>query len=140
MHQLDDCIFCKIASGEAPAHKVFEDDQTLAFLDIFPSAPGHLLIITKEHFSDIFDATSEALSRVAEVSVRLAKAIEEVLDPDGLGVYQLNKSVAGQTVFHYHMHLIPRHAGDGGNIHSKTPGDQKELAKLAESLRKALNT
>ena len=138
MHQLDDCIFCQIVKGNAPAYKVHEDELTYTFLDIFPATAGHLLIITKEHFSDIFEATPEALAQVASNSVHLTKALEQVIAPDGLGVYQFNKACAGQTVFHYHMHLIPQFEGKDIGIHSKHAGDPKELAALAEKLTAAL--
>jgi histidine triad (HIT) family protein len=138
MHQLDDCIFCQIVKGNAPAYKVHEDELTYTFLDIFPATAGHLLIITKEHFSDIFEATPEALAQVASHSVRAAKALESVIAPDGLGVYQFNKAAAGQTVFHYHMHLIPQFDGKDIGIHSKHAGDPDELAVLAEKLTAAL--
>ena len=138
MHQLDDCIFCQIAKGNAPAYKIHEDELTYTFLDIFPATAGHLLIITKEHFSDIFEAKPEALAQVASNSVLMAKALEKVIAPDGLGVYQFNRASAGQTVFHYHMHLIPQFEGKDIGIHSKHAGDPDELAALAEQLKAAL--
>ncbi|ARN76099.1 HIT family protein [Oceanicoccus sagamiensis] len=138
MHQLDDCIFCQIVKGNAPAYKIHEDTLTYTFLDIFPATAGHLLIITKEHFSDIFEASPEALAQVASNSVRISKALEQVIKPDGLGVYQFNKACAGQTVFHYHMHLIPQFEGKDIGIHSKQAGDPDELASLAKTLTAAL--
>ncbi len=139
MHQQDDCIFCQIVQGKAPCYKLYEDELSLVFLDIFPAAPGHLLIITKEHFSDIFEAKPEALARVASNSVKMASAIQQVVNPDGLGVYQLNKAAAGQTVFHYHMHLIPQFAGKNIGIHSKTAGDPEQLAALAKEFKAVLS-
>ena len=139
MHQLDDCIFCQIAQGKSPAYKIHEDELTLTFLDIFPATAGHVLIITKEHFSDIFEAKPAALARVAENSVRIAKVLQEHTQADGLGVYQLNKAAAGQTVFHYHMHLIPQFEGKNIGIHSKQTGDPKQLAEMAEKLSAALS-
>lgn len=138
MHQQDDCIFCKIIKGEAPAYVIHEDDLTLTFLDIFPSSRGHALIITKEHFANIFEADPLALAQVAKNSVTIAKAIETVINPDGLGVYQLNKPAAGQTVFHYHMHLIPKSTGEDIGIHSKSAGDPEELASLIEQFKAVL--
>ena len=139
MHQLDDCIFCQIVQGKSPAYKIHEDELTLTFLDIFPATAGHVLIITKEHFSDIFEASPDAISQVAANSVRIAKVLEEQTQADGLGVYQLNKAAAGQTVFHYHMHLIPQFDGKNIGIHSKQKGDPEELAAMAEKLTAALN-
>ena len=139
MHHLDDCIFCKIVKGEAPCFKIYEDELTLAFLDIFPATAGHILIITKEHFSDIFEADPAALAQVAANSVKMAKAIEDVIGPDGLGVYQLNRPAAGQTVFHYHMHLIPQYDDRKIGIHSKAQGDPAQLKALAEKFMHALD-
>lgn len=136
-HQAD-CIFCRIISGEAPCYKLHEDELTISFLDAFPSSPGHALIVTRDHFSDLFTADAEAVARVAANSVSLAKALDTVFQPDGLGVYQLNRAAAGQTVFHYHMHLIPRNEGAGLNVHAKAPGDAADLEQYAESIRKAL--
>jgi histidine triad (HIT) family protein len=134
----DACIFCKIVRGEAPAHVVGEDERTLVFLDIFPVADGHTLIVPKAHCADLFDADAEDLRAVVSRSQRVAAALRKVLAPDGLGVFQLNGAAAGQTVFHYHMHLIPRHHGDGLQIHSRTPGDPARLADLAARLSEVL--
>ena len=134
------CIFCKIASGEAPAHKVYEDDQTLVFMDIFPVAEGHTLVIPKHHCENLYEAEEGDLRAVIAHSKRVAQAIRQALAPDGLGVFQLNGAAAGQTVFHYHMHLIPRNQGDRLQIHSRTPGDPAKLAAMAEKLRGALDS
>ena len=99
MHSLDNCIFCQIVQGKAPCYKIHEDEYTLTFLDIFPSTAGHLLIITKEHFSDIFEAKAEALARVAANSTLFAKVIDKVIKPDGLGVYQFGDR--GSVVDHH---------------------------------------
>ena len=107
-------------------------------MDIFPATAGHLLIITKDHYSDLFEAAPEAIARVGENSVRVADAIGQVIKPDGLGIYQLNKAAAGQTVFHYHMHLIPQFEGRDIGIHSKKPADPVELAELADKFRKVM--
>ena len=140
MHQPENCIFCQIVKGSAPAIKLHEDELTMTFLDIFPAAPGHLLIITKEHFSNLMAADPEAVARVAANSVAVAKALEATLSPDGIGVYQLNGAAAGQTVFHYHMHLIPRKEGEGRSIHAKAAADAQQLEALAEVLRPAIET
>ena len=128
------CIFCSIAQGDAPCVKLHEDDHTISFLDIFPVARGHALIVTKEHYDDIFSVSPEALSQVAANSIRLAGAIDRALAPDGLSVMQLNRAAAGQTVFHYHMHLVPRQQGDKLEIHSRVKGDEGELAAVAKLL------
>lgn len=138
MPHKDDCIFCQIVRGQSPCHLVYEDNHSMAFMDAFPSATGHVLIITKEHFSDIFEATPEAIAALGAVSVSLAEAINMELTPDGLGIFQLNKAAAGQTVFHYHMHLIPRNEGEELSLHSKTLGDPEQLSALALRLRSRL--
>ena len=135
-----DCIFCKIVRGEAPAHVVWEDERTLAFMDIFPVADGHTLIIPKAHCDDIFGADPDDLRAVIDCSREIAHAIGSVLAPDGLGIFQLNGAAAGQTVFHYHMHLIPRNHGAVLQIHGRTPGDPTRLAGIAKRLAEALES
>jgi histidine triad (HIT) family protein len=133
------CIFCKIVAGEAPAHRVFEDDRTLVFMDIFPVADGHTLVIPKTHCTHLLDAHDADLESVITHSRRVAHAIREVLAPDGIAVFQLNGAAAGQTVFHYHMHLVPRMQGDTLQVHSRTRGDPDRLAETARRLTAALD-
>jgi histidine triad (HIT) family protein len=128
------CIFCRIVRGEMPAYTVYEDEQTLAFMDIFPVTDGHTLVITKAHYADLHAATTEVLQAVAVSAKRVGDAIRKVLRPDGLMVFQLNGSAAGQTVFHYHMHLMPRAAGEPLALHARTPGDPARLRDLATRL------
>ena len=134
----DDCIFCAIASGKAPAHKVFEDERVLIFMDLFPVAPGHSLVIPRRHGADIFETEARDLRAVVSQSRPLAEAIRSVFAPDGIAVAQLNGAAAGQTVFHYHMHLIPRMRGDSLQVHSRTPGDPERLAETARRLAAAM--
>ena len=134
----DACIFCKIVKGEAPAHRVWEGERTLVFMDIFPVADGHTLLIPKAHCSNLLDAETGDLQALIARSRGVARAIAEVLAPDGIGVFQLNGAAAGQTVFHYHMHLIPRKQGASLQIHSRTPGDPVRLAETAKRLAAAL--
>lgn len=134
----EDCIFCKIVRGEAPAHKVIETDSVLAFMDLFPVADGHTLVIPKIHCTNLLDAIEPDLADVIVQSRRIAHALREVFSPDGIGVFQLNGAAAGQTVWHYHMHLLPRMAGDSLQIHSRTPGDPERLAENAKKLAGAL--
>ena len=130
----DDCIFCQILTEEAPCYPVHETRYTKTFLDIFPATPGHCLIVTKDHYQDIFDATPEAISMVGHVSTLIAHTVKDELQCDGVGVFQLSGAAAGQTVFHYHMHVIPRNAGEELSIHSRQPGDPAELEALAARL------
>lgn len=134
------CIFCKIVNGEAPAHRVHEDERTLIFMDIFPVATGHTLVIPKPHYTHLLDVEEPDLASVIVQSRRLARAIRTVLEPDGIGVFQLNGAAAGQTVFHYHMHLIPRMRGDALQVHSRTPGDPERLADTARRLAAAMGS
>ena len=138
MHSVDDCIFCRVIAGDAPGYIIHEDELTFAFLDIFPTVPGHTLIVTREHFADVLEAKPEAIGAVAANSVALGRAVKAVTGCQGLGVFQLNGKAAGQTVFHYHMHLIPRNEGESLTIHSRTPGDPDALAAIAERLRATL--
>ena len=131
------CIFCRIVAGDAPCFRVREDERTLAFMDIFPVARGHTLIIPKRHCDDIFSATAEDLAAVSAASLEVANAIDGELGPDGLGVFQLNRAAAGQTVFHYHVHLIPRSQGDTLALHGRVRGDDDELRRIAERLAAA---
>ena len=130
----EQCIFCRIVRGEAPCHRVYEDAHTLAIMDVFPVTDGHTLIITKEHFADIFAANEAALVAVASTAYRVAAAIRATLAPDGLMVFQLNGAAAMQTVFHYHMHLMPRADGEPLALHTRVPGDPARLAELAQRL------
>jgi histidine triad (HIT) family protein len=132
------CIFCRIVCGEAPAHRVYEDQHTLAMMDIFPVTDGHTLVITKQHYADIFAADAAALMAVAATAHRVAAALRSVLAPDGLMVFQLNGAAAMQTVFHYHMHLMPRADGEPLALHTRVPGDPQRLAELALRLAAAL--
>ncbi len=140
MHVVSDCIFCKIVAADAPCHRVVEDDLTITFLDLFPVTDGHTLVVTREHFENIFEVTPEALAAVARTSHQVASAIKAEVAPDGLGVFQLNGAAAGQTVFHYHMHLIPRMQGDALQIHSRTQGDPEQLAVTARKLAAAIDS
>ena len=138
MKHLDECIFCKIVRGEAPAHKVYEDERVLVFMDLFPVTDGHTLIVTKEHFENLFEATEESLQAVVASSRRIAGAIQAALEPEGLMVFQLNGRAAGQAVFHYHMHLMPRNEGEPLALHTRVQGDPARLREVSERLAAAL--
>lgn len=134
----DTCIFCRIVAGELPCHRVYEDARTLVFMDIFPVADGHTLVITRDHAATIFEAEEAALTAVAATARRVAHAIRRVLAPDGLMIFQLNGAAAMQTVPHYHMHLLPRRAGEPLALHTRVPGDPARLAQIAAHLAAAL--
>ena len=108
-----DCIFCAIAEGRAPADVVFEDGETLAFMDINPANPGHTLIIPKRHVRDIYELDGETAAAVMRTTVKVARAVKKALQPDGMNLVQSNERAGGQDVFHFHIHVIPRWYGDG---------------------------
>ena len=132
------CIFCRIVAGDAPCHRVYEDAAVLAFMDIRPVGEGHTLIIPKAHHENLLAASEEAMAAVARTSVRMARAIKSALEPDGIFVAQTNGVAAGQTVFHYHLHLIPRRIGGGFQIHGRTTAPDDQLAALADRIRDSL--
>jgi histidine triad (HIT) family protein len=129
-----DCIFCQIVTGRAPAHRVYEDARILIFMDLFPAHAGHVLIIPKRHSVDLFETPLEDLRAVVAQSKPLAEALERVFRCDGVAVIQLNREAAGQTVFHYHMHLIPRNAGEPFGVHGKKQAPAQVLADQAARL------
>ncbi|MBW2423815.1 MAG: HIT family protein [Deltaproteobacteria bacterium] len=134
MSENDECIFCEIVAGRSPAHRVWEDEQILIFMDLFPAHAGHTLIIPKRHAADVFETPAEDLRAVVAQSKPLAFALEQVFDCDGIAVIQLNREAAGQTVFHYHMHLIPRNEGEPFGVHGKKRAAAEVLADHASRL------
>lgn len=135
-----DCIFCKIVAGDAPAHRVYEDERTLVFMDLFPVSEGHTLLIPKLHCENLYESDPDDLAVLIGHSYRVAHAIRRALAPDGLGVFQLNGAAAGQTVFHYHMHLIPRTEGQPfSRLHGDRQADAAALAAVAERIAAALD-
>lgn len=137
---MSDCIFCKISEGQIPSTTLYEDNDFRVIFDVGPASKGHALILSKKHFDDVFSMDEETASKVFMVAVKVAKAMKEVLNFDGMNIVQNNGTIAGQTVFHFHMHLIPRYEGDTVNI-GWVPGtvDAEVLAELSETISKALN-
>lgn len=132
----DDCIFCKLANGEIPTNTLYEDDVVKVIFDLGPATKGHVLIIPKEHFDDVFSMDEDVAAHVFAVASRVAKALHEELGCDGMNILQNNGEIAGQTVFHFHMHIIPRYKDDLVNI--KWPAGQldKNFAQeLTEKLK-----
>lgn len=113
MKQDPNCVFCKIVGGQIPSTKVHEDDHTVAFMDIGQVNPGHVLVAAKAHAENIYALDDAQAAAVFRASARVARAIRGAFSPPGLSVYQANGKPAGQTVFHFHIHLVPRHDGDG---------------------------
>tara|TARA_B100001105_G_C22316926_1_gene410736 strand:+ start:258 stop:683 length:426 start_codon:yes stop_codon:yes gene_type:complete len=134
----DDNIFAKILRGEIPAVKLYEDDDTLAFMDVMPQAPGHLLVIPKSPSRNLLDADPDTLAKTIPVVQKLAKAAKTAFDADGVFIAQFNEPAAGQTVFHLHFHVIPRHDGQDLKPHTGGMEDVKVLQANAEKIRAAL--
>ena len=129
-----DCIFCRIVAGELPSHRVMETTQVLAIMDIHPASEGHTLVIPKRHSETVYDIESDDMQAVALAARRIAAAIRAQLSPDGMTVTQANGEAAGQTVMHYHVHLIPRTAGERMRFHGQDGADPKRLAELARAI------
>ena len=107
-----DCLFCKIAAGEIPSATLYEDEDFRVILDIEPASKGHALILPKDHYTDLYELPDELAAKVFVLARKMVTALRDVLECDGYNVVQNNGEVAGQTVFHFHMHLIPRYKGD----------------------------
>lgn len=107
------CIFCRLVAGEIPCAKVYEDDLTIAFMDIGQVNPGHVLVATKRHAVTVLDITAEEAAAVMQTAQRVAQAVRATFDPPGLTLLQANGREGDQTVFHFHMHVVSRHADDG---------------------------
>jgi histidine triad (HIT) family protein len=130
-----DCIFCRIVSGELPSTRIDEDERTVAFMDINPATRGHVLIVPREHSADITEIAAEDLAAVAAMGQRLAVRQKERLGADGVNLLNSCGRVAWQTVFHFHLHVIPRYAGDPLRLPwEPAPGDRDEIAAAARDL------
>lgn len=126
-----DCIFCKIVAGDIPSKKIYEDDQHIAFLDIFPAGRGHSLVIPKQHYVDIHAMPADIYGAIAATAKKVADLLQVKLNSEGTTVFQMNKDAGWQTVFHAHMHVIPRWSKDG--LHKPwdiAPADSAELEAL----------
>ncbi|ABC90694.1 putative hydrolase protein, HIT family [Rhizobium etli CFN 42] len=134
----DNNIFAKILRGEIPSHRIFEDQHTVAFMDVMPQAPGHVLVVPKARSRNILDADPATLVHAITVVQKVAQAVQEVFDADGVFIAQFNEPAAGQTVFHLHFHIIPRHEGVALKPHSGKMEDGAVLAAHAEKIRAAL--
>lgn len=136
MSASQDCIFCKIIAGEIPSFKLYEDDATFAFMDINPANDGHALVIPKDHAEDVHAVSEDAISRTVITAKKIAAAVENTLSPRGINLVQCNGSAAGQSVFHFHMHVLPRREGDDLKLNwGLKPGDIDAIGKLAEKIK-----
>jgi histidine triad (HIT) family protein len=136
---MTDCVFCKIVDGQIPASKVYEDEDSVAFMDIGQVNPGHVLVAVKRHAQDLYALDDAQAAAVARAVAAIARAIRSVFAPEGLSVYQANGAAAGQTVLHYHVHLVPRFADDGMTFTWPVQNPPREaLEEYAARIRAAL--
>ena len=131
----DNCIFCKILADEIPSAVVYEDDLFRAILDVNPAARGHVIILPKRHAANLFELPDEEASQILIVARKIARALKETYHCDGVNILQNNGEIAGQTVFHFHMHIIPRYKGDTANI--KWVQNEVDQAVVDEIISKA---
>ena len=133
----ENCIFCKIIAGEIPSTAVYEDDDCKAILDVNPAARGHVIIIPKKHAANIFEIEDEDAAKLFPVAKRIATALKKTYDCDGVNILQNNGEAAGQTVFHLHVHVVPRFHDDDVKMTWK-PGETPDLDAVANEIRKNL--
>lgn len=131
------CIFCKIANGEIPSSTIYEDDDFRVILDLGPAAKGHALILPKEHYPNVCELDAEIAAKVLPLGAKIGAAMKEALGCAGFNLVQNNGAAAGQTVFHFHMHVIPRYEG-GPEMVTWTPGKDEEMAETAAKIKNAL--
>jgi histidine triad (HIT) family protein len=130
------CIFCKIVQKQAPSSIIYEDQYIIAFLDIRPVNEGHTLVIPKEHYEQIFDTPSELLGKVHQVTKTVAAAVKQTVKADGISIIQQNGTAANQDIFHLHVHIIPRYAGQKTKaFHELQIVDEKQLELIAAKIR-----
>lgn len=132
----EDCLFCNIAKGKIPSSTIYEDGYCTVILDVNPATKGHCLIIPKEHFDNIYDLDGETAGKLFSLATYIARALKDALKCDGLNIVQNNGAVAGQTVPHFHIHLIPRYEGDGVELAWQqkeiSPEEMEEIRKLVK--------
>jgi len=133
---MDNCIFCKLANGEIPTNSIYEDDDFNVILDNGPATVGHALILPKKHFENIYELPDDLAAKAIVLSKKVAQKMKEELSCDGLNLVQNNGEAAGQTVMHFHLHVIPRYENDGQNILWKpTEPDGVELREICAKLK-----
>jgi histidine triad (HIT) family protein len=136
---MNDCLFCKIISGEIPSEKIYENKNTFAFLDISPNNPGHTLVIPKKHSTNLFDIEESDWLEAMKTVRFLAPIIEKAVEAKGINIAMNNKEVAGQVIDHSHIHIIPRHKEDGYRHWPGTPYKDDEAERVAEKIKKLIS-
>lgn len=132
---MSDCIFCKIAAGEIPSMKIFEDDKTLAFMDVAKDVDGHILVVPKKHYTNIFDITPDTLNAVMHTVQLVSNHLKDDCGYEGINLFNNNAECAGQAVLHYHIHIIPRKTGDAIDANPKFDGAKVDLDTMHEQLK-----
>lgn len=135
---MKECIFCEIVDKKIPAKVVYENNRILAFLDINPISKGHTLVIPKQHSSDIFDISEEDLKELIVTTKKIAEAMKKSLRADGINIIHASKEAAQQSVFHFHLHLVPRYKDDGMNAWPKSDYKEKDFEKVGEDIKNAV--
>ncbi len=138
---LSGCTFCRIVRGESPAAVVASSDEIIAIMDLFPASRGHVLVLPKAHIEDIYALPEALAARLMACATAIAKALRDQLAPAGLNLIQANGEAAGQTIHHFHLHLVPRYPGDRVEVrfgHGDRPAEMEALVSLAAQLRAAL--
>ena len=137
----ENCIFCKIANGEIPSKTLYEDDMFRVILDINPASKGHALILPKKHFANIYEVDQDTAGEAFVLAKRMATVMTEVLGCEGFNILQNNGEIAGQTVFHFHIHLIPRYKEDGVGLSMEGKGEPKySLDEIQKTIVEGLKT
>ncbi len=135
---MSDCIFCKIANGEIPSNTIYEDNDFRVILDLGPATKGHALVLPKKHYADLFEIPEETVAGAVKVAKKVAGIMKEKLECDGLNLVQNNGETAGQTVMHFHLHIIPRYKNDGQHILWKpTSPSPEELTEIKNIITNA---
>ncbi len=133
-----DCVFCKIIAGELPAHKVYEDDAVLAFLDIHPTNPGHTLVIPKAHHKDFLDTPADLQSKLIQVIGKIAPVVMKAVGAEAFNLGVNNGAVAGQIIFHTHFHIMPRFTADGHKLWHGKDMNESEFKNITDKVRELL--
>ena len=131
---MNDCLFCKIIEGTVPSSKIYEDEYTYAFLDTTPVNKGHVLVVPKEHSTNIYDASEEALCAMLKTVKKLVSVVKKAVDADGINIHMNNESAAGQVISHAHFHVIPRFLNDGRRLWKGEPYIEDEMETVAKKI------
>jgi histidine triad (HIT) family protein len=135
------CPFCKMVRGEVNPVKVYEDTKILSIMDLYPATPGHMLVLPKKHIESIYTMPDDLGTHLMRVAIKISKAVKSQFSPDGLNLIQANETAAGQTIPHFHLHIVPRYKNDAVILrfgHGDVPADLNELERLATKVRSAL--